>query len=94
MTSREFIIDANRFDRRVLTELQHKLRTVLKCYTITDFLLNENGTFRFKKSYMIRKIRIDDPKEYAGSYAVSDAGNGKYKLLISVIGPIMEENNV
>lgn len=88
MTSREFIIDTNRFDRRVLTELQHKLRTVLKCYTITNFFLNDDGTFRFKKSYMVRKIRLDDPKEYMGSYRVSDAGDGKYKLLISVIGPV------
>jgi hypothetical protein len=87
MTSREFIIDANRFDRRVLTELQHKLRAVLKCYTITDFSLNEDSTFIFKKSYMVRKIRIDDPKKYSGFYQVSDAGNGKYKILISVIGP-------
>ena len=93
MTSREFIIDAKKFDRRVLTEIQHKLRTLLKCYTISGFTMVNNRKFKFKKSYLIRGVRLDDSKEYEGFYDIEDIGNGKYKLLLTVSGVVQEQNN-
>ena len=90
MTSREFIVDSNKFDRRTVSEIQHKLRTLLKCYTIIGFILGENGTFTFKKSYMIRKCRFYDPKDYIGSYHVESIDGGKYKLFLTVNGAIDE----
>lgn len=93
MTSREFIIDAKRFDRRTLTEVQHKLRTLLKCYTITGFEMLDGGNFKFKKSYMIRGARLDDPKEYHGFYVIENVNEGKYKLSLSVTGVIEEQIN-
>lgn len=84
MTSREFIIDSKRFDRRTLTEIQHKLRTLLKCYTVTDFKITDGGNFKFKKSHMIRGARLDDPKEYKGFYAIENYDEGKYKLSLTV----------
>jgi hypothetical protein len=93
MTSRDFIIDAKRFDRRTLTEIQHRLRTLLKCYTITGFKMLDGGQFKFKKSYMIRKKRFDDPKEYEGFYTINNISEGKYKLSLSVTGVIEEQFN-
>jgi hypothetical protein len=86
MTARDFIIDSKKFNRRKLTELQHKIRTVLKCYTATEFTLNENdNTFTFKKSYRIKGIRIDDPKTHSGTYTIEDLGDGNYKLRIIIL---------
>lgn len=93
MTSREFIVDAKRFDRRVLTEIQHKLRTLLKCYTITGFAITDGRNFRFKKSYMIRGARLDDSKEYEGFYNIENSSEGKYKLSLTVIGAIQEQQS-
>ena len=93
MTSREFIIDAKRFDRRTLTEVQHKLRTLLKCYTVTGFVFTEGRNFKFKKSYMIRGARLNDSKEYEGFYNIEDAGEGKYKLSLTVVGVVQEQSN-
>ena len=92
MTSRDFIIDSKRFDRRVLTEIQHKLRTLLKCYTITGFEMLDEGNFKFKKSHMIRGSRLDDPKEYAGFYVVEKADDDKYRLTLSVSGEVEKQN--
>ena len=86
MTSKEFILDSNRFQSRTLTTLQHKLRVVLKCYTVTDFQLDEgDNSFTFKKSYMIRGVRMNDPKEYAGHYIYQEIEEGKCKVLINVL---------
>lgn len=94
MTSREFIVDAKKFDRRTLTEIQHKLRTLLKCYTISGFAITEGQKFKFKKSYMInKKTRFDDPKEYEGFYDIEDIGNEKYKLSLTVTGVSQEQIN-
>lgn len=85
MTARDFIMEAKVFNKRKLTELQHKLRVVLKCYTVTGFFLNENdNTFTFKKSYMIRGKRLDDQNECSGFYQAEDVGDNKLKIRIVV----------
>lgn len=73
MIAREFIIDKKLFLRRKLTILQHKLRVVMKCYTVVNFQLNDNeNKFSFQKSYRINKVRIDDSNTNTGGYSIED----------------------
>lgn len=73
MIAREFIIEKKLFLRRKLTILQHKLRVVMKCYTVVNFQLNDNeNKFSFQKSYRINKIRIDDSNINTGGYSIED----------------------
>ncbi len=73
MIGREFIIDKKTFLRRKLTILQHKLRVVMKCYTIVNFKLDDSESkFSFQKSYRINKIRIDDETINSGKYSIED----------------------
>lgn len=75
MIAREFIIEKKLFLRRKLTILQHKLRVVMKCYTIVNFQLDENeneNKFSFQKSYRISKVRIDDSNVNTGGYSIEE----------------------
>jgi hypothetical protein len=73
MISREFIIEKKVFLRRKLTILQHKLRVVMNCYTVTNFDLDDNlNKFSFQKSYRISKIRIDDSNVNTGGYSYEE----------------------
>lgn len=73
MITREFIIEKKLFLRRKLTILQHKLRVVMKCYTVVNFNLDDNqGKFSFQKSYRINKIRIDDSNVNTGGYSFEE----------------------
>lgn len=73
MITREFIIDKKIFLRRKLTILQHKLRVVMKCYTVVSFQLDDNvNRFSFQKSYRINKVRIDDSNTNTGGYSIED----------------------
>ena len=77
MIAREFIIEKKLFLRRKLTILQHKLRVVMKCYTIVNFQLDENeneneNKFSFQKSYRISKVRIDDSNINTGGYSIEE----------------------
>lgn len=86
MISREFIIDKNTFLRRKLTILQHKLRVVMKCYTVVNFKLDDTeNKFTFQKSYRVNKVRIDDSTINSGKYSVEDIPTtDKVLLKISV----------
>lgn len=97
MPTKEFVITSKQLSKRLISEVQHKLRIILKCYTIYDFqLINpDNRDFTFKKSHVKRlkfrkKIRFNDPKEYSGTYNVVDLGDNKHKLEITVF-PYGEE---
>ncbi len=73
MIAREFIIEKKLFLRRKLTILQHKLRVVMKCYTVVNFQLDENeNKFSFQKSYRINKVRIDDSNVNTGGYSIEE----------------------
>lgn len=73
MITREFIIEKKLFLRRKLTILQHKLRVVMKCYTVVNFELDDNeNKFSFQKSYRINKVRIDDSNINTGGYSIED----------------------
>jgi hypothetical protein len=73
MIAREFIIEKKLFLRRKLTILQHKLRVVMKCYTVVNFQLDDNeNKFSFQKSYRINKVRIDDSNVNTGGYSIEE----------------------
>lgn len=84
----EYIEDKEIFDRRTLTQLQHKLRVALKCYTITNFKMvefnNFANSFEFKITYRKNKIQFGEDKFHHGSYIKEDLGNSKYKITIYV----------
>ena len=72
MIGREFILNKNQFQKKKLTILQHKLRVVMKCYTVTNFILNDDNTFSFQKSFKKYGIKITDPKINTGSLVITD----------------------
>jgi len=73
MITREFIIEKKLFLKRKLTILQHKLRVVMKCYTVVNFKLDDNESkFSFQKSYRINKVRLDDSNINTGGYSIEE----------------------
>ena len=73
MISREFKINIKTFRRRKLTLLQHKLRVVMKCYTVNNFSLNEaDNTFSFQKTYKKSGIQINDSTINTGKFETQD----------------------
>jgi hypothetical protein len=85
MVTKEFNLKKREFVRRKLTTLQHKLKTLMKCYTISDFILNEqNDTFVFKKSHKINGIKMNDSKQYKGRFEAEEIENETIKLKIFV----------
>jgi hypothetical protein len=84
----EYIVEKEVFDRRTLTQLQHKLRVALKCYTITNFKMSDQNespnNFEFKITYRKNKIQFGEDKYHHGSYSKEDIGDLKYKITIYV----------
>jgi len=75
MFSRTFRIKKKDFDKKPLTIFQHKLRVLMKCYTIRELELNElKQTYSFKKSHKINGLKMDDPKVYNGKYEIGEGG--------------------
>jgi hypothetical protein len=73
MVSKDFVINKRVFKKRKLSTIQHKLRVLMKCYTIVDFDLNdETNEFTFKKSHKINGLRLNDSKEYSGRFEVEE----------------------
>lgn len=73
MVSQDFKINKKVFKRRKSSTIQHKLRVIMKCYTIIGLELDdEEQSFTFKKSHKINGLRMDDPKEYSGRFEIED----------------------
>lgn len=83
----QFTIAKKKFDHRTLTELQHKIRVPLKCYTITEFKMNDDQTFSFKKTVRKlisgNKITIIDKAVHHGSYAKEDFNEENYRITVT-----------
>lgn len=74
MISRNFKISLKTFRRRKLTLLQHKLRVVMKCYTVNNFLLNDaDNTFSFQKTFKKSGIQIIDNTVNTGRFEVLES---------------------
>jgi hypothetical protein len=86
MITWEFEVNRKLFDKRKSSILQHKLRPTLKCYTIKNFVLDEQtNEYTFNKSYKKGTIRFDDPKTDRGTFEISKAENtDKIKVKIIV----------
>jgi len=85
LVGKQFIIDANKFNRRKRTTIQHKLRVVMNCYTLSDFTMNEeNNSFSFRKNYKIHGKRIEDPKVLTGHFNVEYMSENQCKITIIV----------
>lgn len=84
----DYIVDKTTFERRTLTQLQHKLRVALKCYTVKDFKMTEfnniENAFEFKITYRKNKIQFGEDKIHHGSYSKQDINEKKYKITIYV----------
>lgn len=84
----KYEVEQDVFDRRILTQLQHKLRVALKCYTVVDFKMIENHTtpnyFEFKITYRKNKIQFGENKVHHGSYTKEDIGDSKYLITVHV----------
>jgi hypothetical protein len=87
MPTKSFDISIRDAERRLASTIQHKLRVVLKCYTIVNFQL-EDDSFTFNKTHRIRGIKINDSKDYSGSYELVKNENPledkEYNLTITV----------
>mgnify|MGYP003392277791 FL=1 len=85
--SYQYIIEKDKFDKRLLSELQHKIRVPLKCYTVSEFKLNEDNSFEFKKTNrkMIggNKITITDKKVHHGSFLKEELSDTIYRITLT-----------
>jgi hypothetical protein len=73
MISREFKINLKTFRRRKLTLLQHKLRVVMKCYTVNNFILNDiDNSFSFQKTFKKSGIQINDTTVNTGKFETTE----------------------
>jgi len=83
-----FEIDKKKFDRRALSEVQHKLRPALKCYTVKQFTLDEEGIFSFittRRMYPSNKVIEGKNKQYAiFKKEDSDTDSNKYKVCLII----------
>lgn len=84
MYFKDFTIKRKDFRRKKLTILQHKLKSVMRCYTITNFILEEDNSFFFKKTHKINGIKMIDPKEHEGRIVISDIDDDTISLRIIV----------
>lgn len=85
MVYKDFIIKRKAFRRRKLSTIRHKLRVLMKCYTIVNFKIDEDEeTFTFMKTHRINGVRLEDPKQYSGRYEVEDVDNDTINLRLYV----------
>jgi len=69
MAKREFEVKREEFDRRGRSMIQHKLRVLLKSYTVYDFSMNEEDqTYSFKRTIRKRGVIIKIDKQLSGRY--------------------------
>jgi hypothetical protein len=83
--SKQFIFNSSKFQRRKKTTLQHKLRVVMNCYTISEFQLNEtDNTFSFKKNYKINGKRLEGTKILTGNFSIEGIEDEQCRITITV----------
>jgi hypothetical protein len=85
MVGKDFKIKKKTFRKRKLSTLQHKLRVLMKCYTVVDFDLDDEAqTFTFKKTHKINGLKMDDPKEHSGRFEVEELEDDNIRLRLIV----------
>jgi hypothetical protein len=92
MVSKGFKINKKTFKRRKSSTIQHKLRVIMKCYTIVGFELNDDEqTFTFKKTHKINGLKMNDPKEHSGRFEIEDMDDDDISLKL-IVGEKKEED--
>lgn len=92
MFLKDFKIKKKTFKRRKLSTLQHKLRVLMKCYTIVGFDLDEETQeFTFKKTHRINGLQMSDPKKHSGRFEVNDVDDENITLRL-IIGDNKEDD--
>jgi hypothetical protein len=85
--SYNYVIEKDKFDNRLLSELQHRIRVPLKCYTVTEFKLKEDNSFEFKKTnrkmFGGNKITINDKNLHHGSYLKEELSETLYRITLT-----------
>lgn len=94
MISYDFVVDKKRLSKRIKSDLQHKLRVALKCYTILNFILGEDRSFTFNAKYRhysskityVIKEKDGSYKLYKGSYETQELDGDKIRVTINLDG--------
>ncbi len=85
MVIKDFKITKKIFRRRKLSTLQHKLRVLMKCYTIVNFEIDdETQVFTFKKTHKINGLKMNDPKDYSGRFEVDEIDDNNVNLRLII----------
>lgn len=85
MYFKDFKIKNKVFRRRKSSTIQHKLRVLMKCYTVFDFDLDDDTQiFTFKKTHRINGLKMNDPKEYTGRFEETDIDDENMTLRLIV----------
>lgn len=85
MVYKDFIIKKKTLRRRKASTIQHKLRVLMKCYTVYDFSLDDDSqTYKFRKTHRINGLTMKDPKEYSGEFQIEDFNSSEVRLILSV----------
>lgn len=85
MISKSFKIKKRDFKLRKSSIIQHKLRSLMKCYTIINFDINDDEMiYSFNKSHKINGLRMNDPKCYEGSFEVVDIDSKMITLILKI----------
>lgn len=86
MVSKSFKINKRQFLLRKLSIIQHKLRIVMRCYTVFNFVLDDEiQRYKFQKSHKINGIKMEDPEIHYGSYEVKEIENSEDIILTLII---------
>lgn len=85
MVIKDFKISKKIFRRRKLSTLQHKLRVLMKCYTIVNFEIDdETQAFTFKKTHKINGLKMNDPRDYSGRFEVDEIDDSNVNLRLII----------
>lgn len=85
MISKSFKIKKRDLEKKPITIFQHKLRSFLKCYTITELLLDEiNFIVKFKKNYKINGVRMEDKKQHVIKYEIIEIPNDSIYVMLKL----------
>lgn len=85
MISRHFLVKIKDFRKKKLTLLKHKIRVVIKCYTVYNFCFNEsNNTFTFQKTYRKYKIKFTDNSISTGGIEIINLENNDKEIMLKI----------
>jgi len=84
MPQKDFIISKEDSTKRLYSKIHHKLRVVLKCYTINEFKMLTEDTFSFRKKYRVKGIKLQDKKTLTGRYELIEIDDESVLLKLFV----------